>query len=460
MSRILVCGLCPLPVENTQKIYGPGIRTWQFTRALADAGHTVRLAAMRIEDAYIEERPDGADRIGGIEVFRTSPHQFLDGDLVKNEIESFQPDAVVGANIYGSYALARWRPTMPFWADQNGHVMAEAQAKAALDGSNRVLPYFWRMVNSVLGWADRISVISERQRHAVIGELGCAGRLCHETCGYEFVEVIPNALIPESIYESTGDVDSSIVPPDAFVVLWSGSFNVWTDPVVVFEGMCIAMEKNPRIHFLSTGGAIPGHDEKTYQRFTELVASSPLRERFHLCGWVPSEEGGDYWKRADIGVLTELLMYEGELGSKNRIVQWLAYGLPVVYNRVGDLGDLLASREIGVVFQPGSAQDFAAKVLWSAEHPDEIRLMAERAKRYVEDELTFGATTQGLVEWADNPEFAPDRSIRGSITSPADFVVPAPESKASPSRSRLGSALRQSKLVRKIAKRLYSAVTN
>ena len=39
MSKVLVCGMCPLPWENTEKNYGPGIRTWQFAWSLANAGH-------------------------------------------------------------------------------------------------------------------------------------------------------------------------------------------------------------------------------------------------------------------------------------------------------------------------------------------------------------------------------------------------------------------------------------
>ena len=48
-------------------------------------------------------------------------------------------DAVVGATLLGSFALARAGCELPFWADQFGHSMAEAQAKAALVGNNRPL---------------------------------------------------------------------------------------------------------------------------------------------------------------------------------------------------------------------------------------------------------------------------------------------------------------------------------
>ena len=52
MSRILLFGLSPLPFENERRMYGPGIRTWQFAKPLVDDGHDVRLITMQIGGAY------------------------------------------------------------------------------------------------------------------------------------------------------------------------------------------------------------------------------------------------------------------------------------------------------------------------------------------------------------------------------------------------------------------------
>ena len=66
MSKILVCGLCPLPFENTRKTYGPGIRTWQFAWSLSRAGHDVTLMAMVIPEVYEDgEFIENEERDGG-----------------------------------------------------------------------------------------------------------------------------------------------------------------------------------------------------------------------------------------------------------------------------------------------------------------------------------------------------------------------------------------------------------
>lgn len=410
MSRILICGICPLPVENTHRNYGPGMRSWQFARALTLQGHAVKLVAMRTPGAYDDREPAAEERIDGFEVERLAEARFFDRGEIEARIEAFRPDALVGATIYGSRALASCRSNLPFWADQFGHVMAEAQARAALDGDDLVLGFFWSMVQEVGRRADRLSTVSRRQRYAAIGELGALGRLNAASCGRDLVSVVPCAVVPGAPAAAGASAfRGTKVPAGAFVALWSGSYNVWSDVETLFAGLEAAMASDLRIHFVSTGGAIEGHDVLTYPRLAERVARSPHRERFHLDGWVANELLPAYVAEADVGVLSERPIYEGVLGSKNRIVQWLAAGLPVVSNRVGDLGDDLEEHAAGLTFPAGDAEALARHLLWAASHPEELRAMAERGRSLAHARFSIEETTRDLAAWAAAPERAPDR---------------------------------------------------
>lgn len=427
MTRVLVAGLAPLPFEETPKSYGPGIRTWQIARGLAAAGHEVEVIAMRIGDAYPGGEFEERSIHDGIEIRRVDDHAFLRGAAVADAVEACRPQALVGATVYGSFAIVRSAAQTPFWADQFGQVMAEAQAKAALDGDNRVLSYFWGLIEPVVKRADKLSVVSKRQRYAAIGELGALGRLTAESCGYEFVEVVPCA---QDAYPETpparGALRPHLVPDQAFVVLWSGTYNVWSDVEVLFAALSSAMAAEPRIHFVSTGGEIPGHDESTYRHFQELCAASPHRDRFHLLGWRPASEVTRIWAEADLGVLTERAIYEGELGSKNRVVQWMAFGLPVVYNQVGDLGDLLAEQGLGQVFPTGDAEALAALIVATARDLGPARARAAAARRHVAEHLSYIATTVPLCRWAASPRRAPGAAAEiGGSASPADHASAA-----------------------------------
>ena len=414
MSRLLLAGLCPLPFENTLQSFGPGIRTWQFASSLARAGHEVRLLAMVSPGAYVDQEVAAAERRDGVAIERLSDVAFFDPGTIRRAVREHRPDALVGASVYGSAALARAGSELPFWADQLGHVMAEAQAKAAVEGRNWPVAYAWNLLAPVLRSADRLSVNSERQRYAAIGELGAVGRLTAETCGYEFVAVIFNAVVPPDAVPPRGPVPHGppvrgrLVPEDAFVVHWSGSFNVWSDVDTIARGLEAAMSREPRIHFVAIGGPVAGLGTTTWDRFKGLVERSPFRERFHLEGWVQAERVGEYVEAADLGILADRPIYEGLLGNKNRIVQWLGAGLPVLYNRYGDVGDLLEEKRLGLTFAPGDAAALADRLVWAVDHRPDLREMARRAQEFAHRELSFEATTRPLLEWAAAPRRAPD----------------------------------------------------
>ncbi|MGH9399334.1 MAG: glycosyltransferase [Thermoanaerobaculia bacterium] len=422
MSRILLYGLCPLPFENAPRTFGPGIRSWQFARGLAAAGHRVRLVACEIPGAYDGKRLVRGESRDGVEIERVDEVMFLDRRALERHLAEHRPDGLVGATVHGAYALARLDPSLPLFADQFGHFMAEAQARAAREGENWPLAHFWSKQREVLRRADKFSVVSARQRYAAIGELGAVGRLTAETCGYEFACVIPCAFVPGPPPEAAGAVRGRLTPGDAFVVLWSGGYNVWSDVETLAAGLEGAMRENPRVHFVSTGGEIAGQDEKTYRELLARIAASPFSERCHLEGWLPAGRVPAYVAEADLGVLTEKPIYEGLLGDKSRVVQWMGHGLAVACNRVGDLGDRLAGGNLGLTFAPGDAPALARHILWAADNPEPLRQMAQRARRHALEELSFEATTRPLQEWAKRPTFSPDAASRSRIASPLDHA--------------------------------------
>jgi len=123
----------------------------------------------------------------------------------------------------------------------------------------------------------------------------------------------------------------------------------------------------------------------------------------------------------------------------------------VAYNCVGDLGNFLTTRELGLVFDSGDAAQFSERILWAAEHPRELKIMADRAREYVRRELSFESTTKPLVQWADEPAHAPDHALRDSIQSPADFAIPPPAPQRSKTLERLLTVPVVRRVLRKVA---------
>jgi len=323
--------------------------------------------------------------------------------------------------------------------------MAEAQAKAATEGRNRALAEGWKVVHPVLSAADRVSTVSRRQRYAVIGELGAVGRLNSETCGHDLVAVVPCA-VPEPRDTAIRPVlRGSRLASGDFVVLWAGSYNVWSDVETLVEGLEKAMSRDPRVRFVSIGGAVDGHDVSTYSRMRQRVAASAFQEWFHLEDWVDTSLVASYLAEADLAIIAERSIYEGVLGSKNRVLDWLVRELPVAMNPVGDLGEYLAAEDRALIFGCGDSEGLADRIVWALENPDKLQQMAVRAREAVERDFSLAATTAPLQRWVAEPVRAPDRVGPVWTATPMDHA-----SRGQKMAMRLQSvpAVRRSRLLR------------
>jgi glycosyltransferase involved in cell wall biosynthesis len=416
MARVLVVGLCPLPFENANRLFGPGIRTWQFARPLLDDGHDVCLVTGRMAGAYSAPAGTTTRREGRLVHHAVDDLVLHDGAYLQRVHDEFVPDAIVGATITPTFVAVSLKTDAPIWADVFGDVMSEAQAKAQVYGDDAYVFDFWRLLRPVLDRGDVFSSVSGRQGWALVGALGTRGRLNRRTLGYSFVHAIPCAVdVTSAPSPSARRVLRGVdVGEDDFVVLWSGSYNTWTDVECLFAGLEDAMARDPRVRFVSTGGEVAGHDEVTYPRFLDLIAASPYRRRFIMKGWLPTQEVPGYWAEADVGIHLDRPMYERELGSENRVLSWMGAGLAVVASNVSELSAEIARHDLGLTFPPGDPGTLAETLLTAAADRERNRERAERARAYARRYFSYEETTRPLRAWLAHgpPRPAPDRGHR------------------------------------------------
>lgn len=406
-QRVLVVGCAPMPGEKARMTYAPGTRTWQMAKPLAEAGHTVCIAALRIPGTYdpedledLDAHAVGSTKRDGIPVFSLPWELGGRPEMLAGLVEAFQPDVLVGASAYPSRLAAALAGENPVWVDLFGDPMAEAQARAGVTGEDDMLAYA-ELMKPMLERADAFSTVSEAQRYAAIGQLGLYGRLNRQTLGQELVHCLP--LAAEGLDEMThGDQEQAIAGENDFVVLWSGGFNTWCDVETLFKGLEIALAENPSIRFIATGGAIPGHDEKTYENFVAQTQASEHAKRYTLLGMLPTPSADRYLARADLAVVTEKPIYERALGSSGRVVRWLACGLPAVCSATSEIGRTVGEEALGWTYPPGDAEALGRRILEAAADRDELRQRGENGRRYAEKELTYKATAQPLLDWVPN----------------------------------------------------------
>jgi len=220
MSKIFILGMSPLPFENDRKVYGTGIRTWQFVLPLLERGHKLCVCNYAVPSAYPDDFESWYEKDFiytnkikhefSFEYNVLNKDDFENVELLSKIFLRFKPDCVVGCTFYPSYIASKLlnylrSSTVPFWADLFGHVMAEAQARAYIDGDDSCLFHYWNSEYNIVLNADKFSCVSSRQEYALIGELGAAGRLNRYTSGYEFSCTIPCGL-PKEEYMHTKNV--------------------------------------------------------------------------------------------------------------------------------------------------------------------------------------------------------------------------------------------------------------
>ena len=426
MTRILILGAAPLPFEPLKRQYAANLRTWHFTRPLLDDGHRVRLIAGRLPKTYPEDaEPVTVTRRGALEYFSLSAEVFHDRGYVQKLADELEPEAILGVNTHPASRAVKIDTEQPIWCDLNGWIMAEAQTKCRVYDDDRYLSHFWSMERAVLDRADVISTVSEAQAHATLGELAARGRLGRRSFGYRFVYRVPNAVSEVEYRHDKTVLRGSVAADGDFVVLWAGGYNTWTDVDLLYEALTTAMAEVPELRFVSTGGAIDGHDEITFDSFRRRASGSPFADRFHFAGWVPTEDVPSYYFESDLGINVDSYNYETVFGARNRLNDMMKVGLPVLTTTGTEISRIVAERELGLTCATGDAGAFAERLIWAARHRDRLPAMAEAARDFVHDEFSYERTTEPVRAWAADPHRAPDRGRRIDL-SPVD-VFSRPE---------------------------------
>jgi len=443
MSRIAIFGTCPLPFEPLP-VAGPALRTMQLARPLWDDGHEVLIIALRTAGCYPEDAPpDITSRPARTAMVRNLSYEmFTDSSVTRAILSSFKPDGIVSAgSLLPASVATNHADIAPVWADLFGDALSEIQSKAGVYGAESTrdeIFHAWKMLTSILVRADRFSALSERQRLATIGQLSLAGRLNGENDGVELTAMIPCGVDEreKSPRPSRAEAAARLSIPelargDAFVALWAGSYNTWIDGKTLFEGIDRAMDREPRLRYLSAGGGTAGYNPRIYEDFVASVRKSKHRARYHLAGWVPFQSMPDYYAVSDVGLNVDRFTYEGMLGSRNRVIQFLTGGLPVLTTPLTELTSTLAAQGHVRSFPIGDADAFATELLRAAGERATQREQVVQAREFVLKEYGFGVTAAALRAWAANPVRARDNE---AILQSGSSLVGAREYSTLPQR--------------------------
>lgn len=417
-NRVLLLGVGPVPPDNPPRLHAPGLRVWTFAEFLAEQKYEVLLGMVgfagaddqeTLTDQAGEDGPLAENLPHGILRFRLPYDIEKAARAVQGIVARYKPRCVVTTTDFMNLVAVTARLPLPVWADYMGQPMAERQLQADVYGSDEGLISQWEYMLPVLLGADRLSVCSNWQRYMMLGELGAVGRLNRFTTRTDLVSVLVPYHLSRKKFRHTHNVLRGIcVRADDFVILWSGGYNTWTDVDTLFLGLENAMAQHSKLVFVSTGGAIPGHDERTFERFRQMVEGSEHRSRYEFCGWVPSREVQNYYLESNAAINIDRWTVEGQVGYRTRILDWIMAGLPVLTTVLCELTEELAAKNFLTTFRIGDPRDLGIKLAGLANNCAEAMERTRQAGEYIAEHLVTDKTLAPLAEWVANPLPSPD----------------------------------------------------
>lgn len=408
MSRILALGY-ELPQMSNGTIEARSARTWQFIEPLLADGHQVSLLVSHLADQFDVPHSLG----GGLIYHRLNMQTFGWRNRANRLLEAFKPDGLLGVMFNSCLRATRLGAHWPIWMDLYGDKIAESQVSEFVGNSTRGSRTMFRYLDRILRGGDVYSTCSTPQKYALAGQLGMVSRLDWRTFGYEFVHAILPGAPAEPETNSLSPAGLGELPDDAFIVLWCGGYNVWTDVDTLFQGLSQAMAKDPRIVYVSVGAGVDLENNDSYERLLEKIERSPFRDRFHMQGWRPVGDIPAYYNLAHVGINLDTFHYETVLGTRTRLVEMMHHGLPVISTIGCELSDLIRANGTGYTFPIGDVDQLASLILAMAADPQARRALADRASSFVAERLSFKETTRPFRDWAKDPYYAPDRMSKG-----------------------------------------------
>jgi glycosyltransferase involved in cell wall biosynthesis len=339
--------------------------------------------------------------------------------------DAFQPDCVVAVNFSHCLYATKLQTSAPIWMEIYGDMLTIMQAFYHRNQSDRGLDTQVAFMAEVLRKGDIFSGCGPAQCHMLVGELAMVGRLNRRTFGYEFTRAILPGSPPRPA-ASADPVDRGAlarsprrfltqhgITDDDFVVLWCGGYNTWTDVDTLFAGLQAAMQANGRLHYVSVGANTYSAPDNVYDRLAKLIATSPFADRYHLLGWRPWSEMADFYRESNVGINIDALHYETIFGTRTRLVEMIAAGLPVVTSLGAELSYLLRDAGVALTFAVGDSAALGEALARLAADAQVTGCMAQAALHYAQHDLSFATTTAPLRAWIAAPAPAPDRQPWG-----------------------------------------------
>jgi|GEM_PF-549178 len=265
---------------------------------------------------------------------------------------------------------------------------------------------------------DYFICANEAQRNFWLGMLCSQNRINPYTYDGDpsvrnLIDVVPYG-IPEERPVHSRQVLKGVYPgiqSTDKVLLWGGSLVEWLDTVTLLKAMVLIAQQRRDIKLFFMGIEHPeGMQKKILADTMDMAKIFSLYDNFVFFNdWVPYEERQNYLLEADIGVVTHAAGLETQFSSRNRVMDYIWAGLPILITQGDSFSDLVHQHRLGLGVKPGDVEGLATAILKMAEDAA-FKQQCVQNMRAISHQFTWKNTLKPLIQFCKNPRKRPDRS--------------------------------------------------
>jgi glycosyltransferase involved in cell wall biosynthesis len=232
---------------------------------------------------------------------------------------------------------------------------------------------------------------------------------------YKELAVKRGGVAPEKVFVVRNGPDTEtfrVVPPNPalrygkrYLVGYVGTMSIQEGLDILLDvALHIKSAGRQDVHFTCVGGG-PG-----LAGLRQMVKDKNLADMVDFTGRVPDRQLLDVLSTADVCVNPDKPCEMNNISTMIKIMEYMALGKPIVQFDLKE-GRFSAGGASLYADNHGMAGDFAAKILWLLDHPEERERMGEIGRRRVEAELAWKFSVGNLLAAYESALLRPVQSL-------------------------------------------------
>lgn len=216
---------------------------------------------------------------------------------------------------------------------------------------------------------------------------------------------ISNGCHPEKVHVINMIVDSNRFndlqkqPSEPYIAYCGTASNTKDGVDQLIKAFAFVVKHHPEYKLY-----IIGSTPSKKQRFDnyDLTKELGIEKNVVFTGVVSAEQMPQLLKNASILALDRPNNLQAKYGFPTKLGEYLLTGNPVVVTNVGDISLFLKDGESALIAKPDDVEDFANKLCWAIEHPNETKTIGDKGKIVAEKHFNYLIETEKISRIINN----------------------------------------------------------